>query len=270
MGRSKKHKTHGNRVGILPRMRPLLAAAALSLSLSGCASFWDDITAHSPQGGFGNDLNYRMNLIFFSRQDPIQVLAESQDGDLRRRAYLALKYDGDAQKKELVARLLIEGAKDDKDLICRLAAVERLAEIPEPRASQALVDAFYAPANVGEKNPVVRVAAVKSLGKRKEPQGLQLLGEALVRDPSTEVRVAAARALSDYRDGSSTEVLVRALREEKDLAVRYEATASLQKITGRDLPANAAEWEQHLQSPQPPDRSLTREPLNYLKQVGWW
>ena len=41
-------------------------------------------------------------------------------------------------------------------------------------------------------------------------------------------------------------------------------------LTGRDLPANAAEWEQHRLSPQPPDRTLAREPLSYLKQEGWW
>ena len=58
------------------------------------------------------------------------------------------------------------------------------------------------------------------------------------------------------------------LRDEKELTVRYEASASLQKITGKELPANAADWEQYLQSnPNPRERSLTREPINYLKQA---
>jgi HEAT repeat protein len=228
------------------------------------------MTAKSPQGDFGNNLAFKFKMLV-DRPDPLQVLAESQDGDLRRRAYLNLKIDGDAQRKEVVIQALVEGAKTEKDTICRLAAIERLPEVKDQRAIQALVDAFYSPANFGTKNPVVRVAAVNALAQIGDPTALKTLSEALARDPSMEVRIAAAKGLGNLPNAQATEALVRVLREEKDVGLRFHASASLQKITGKDLPPNAPDWEQYLKSrPATADGHIERERGSFLRQVSWW
>jgi HEAT repeat protein len=246
----------------------VLATGLLLPTLGGCY-FHECITAKSPEGDFRSNMSYKWKMLFDNRE-PLTVLGESQDGDMRRRAYLRLKIDGDAKQKEVVANVLIEGTKSEKDVICRLAAMERLPELKDPRATQTLIDAFYAPANFGEKNPVVRVAAITALGRIGDATSAQTLTEALARDPSVEVRIAAAKGLRNYQSYQATEALVRALREEKDVALRFEAMTSLQKMTGKDLPANAADWEQYFQSrPAGPDGRVTHEHTGVLKQAGF-
>jgi HEAT repeat protein len=88
-----------------------------------------------------------------------------------------------------------------------------------------------------------------------------MLGEVIAKDPAVEVRIAAARALGGYKEPQATQPLMQALRDERDLAVRYETSAALAKLTGREPPANAADWEQHLQNP-------TRG--SGVKQAAWW
>ena len=252
----------------LLRWHPVLLAAALLPALGGCY-FHECITAKSPEGDFNSNLAFKWKLLFDHR-DPLVVLGESQDGDMRRRAYLRLKIDGDAKQKAVVANVLIEGAKTEKDTVCRLAAIERLPEVKDPRATQALIEAFYAPANFGEKNPVVRVAAVTALAKINDATAVQTMTEALARDPSVEVRIAAAKGLRSAQSSQATEALVRTLREEKDVALRFEAMTSLQKITGKELPANAAEWELYFRSrPASPEGRVTRESNGILKQAGF-
>jgi hypothetical protein len=242
---------------------------AFLLSLLGGCHFHDCITAKSPEGDFNSNLAFKWKL-FFDNRDPLVVLGESQDGDMRRRAYMKLKVGGDAKQQEVVANVLIEGAKSEKDVVCRLAAIERLPELKDPRVTQTLIDAFYSPANFGEKNPVVRVAAVNSLARLSDPNAVQTLTEALARDPSVEVRIAAAKGLRGAQTYQATEALVRALREEKDVALRFEAMTSLQKITGKELPANAAEWELYFQSrPAGAEGRVTRESTGLLKQAGF-
>lgn len=251
-------------------LRRVAGLALVAGALGGCGHFYDSMTAKSPEGDMGSNVLFKFKMLM-DRRDPLVVLAESQDGDLRRRAYLQVELDGDAQRKETVAALLIEGAKTEKDTICRLAAIERLPELKDPRATQALVDAFYAPNNFGDKNPVVRVAAVNSLARTNDQLAHKTLSEALARDPSIEVRIAAAKGLGGVPNAQATQALVRVLREEKDVNLRFHATTSLQQITGKDLPASAPEWEQYLQTrPASPDGNITREPGNLLRQANWW
>jgi HEAT repeat protein len=252
-----------------------LGGVLLGLSLSGCTNFVDDVTAVSPEGGFWNNLRYRRELIF-SRPAPLDVLAKSQDGDMRARAYRALQeprpHGGSDEDQTRMIELLATAAKSERDLICRLAATEKLGEFKDGRAHQALSDAFYAPANFQCQDPVVRVAAIQGMAKVSDPAAAQTLAEAVARDPARDVRLAAAEGLGRFQSYQATTALVKVLKEEKDVALRYQAAESLKQITGKDLPPQADQWEQYIQGRTGPDQQITREPSNksLLQQVMFW
>jgi HEAT repeat protein len=266
--------THVTSKGSRRRRLAGLAGALLGLTLGGCATFVDDCTAVSPEGGFWNNMRYRRELLL-SRPDPLEVLATSQDGDMRARAYRALKEPkargGSDEDQTKMIDLLATAAKSERDLVCRLAATEKLAEFKDQRVHQALNDAFYAPANFQSKDPVVRIAAVQGMAKVGDPSGAQVLAEIMARDPSRDVRLAAADGLGKFQSYQATSALVKVLKEEKDVALRHSAAQSLKQITGKDLPPQADQWEAYLQQKTGPDQQIVREPSkNILEQVGFW
>jgi HEAT repeat protein len=224
----------------------------LLISGLGCAQTWDDLTAHSPEGGFANDLRFRTALLLH-RRPPLEVLAESQDGDLRARAYKALKepreHGGTDEDQKMMMDLLASAAKTEKFAYCRVAAVEKLGQFKDPRAVSALQDAFYAPANVSERNPIVRVAVVQQLARKDDAHAAKLLIDALGKDPARDVRLAAAEGLGHQRYAETAEALVQVLKDDQDVALRHVATESLKKITGKDMPAKPEPWEAYLQNP---------------------
>lgn len=252
--------------------RGLLWKAAVltgAFCLGGCSTFVDDITAVSPEGGFWNNMKYRQQLLF-DRRDPLEVLASSRDGDLRARAYRRLKTTGSEEERAKVIDLLAEAAKSEKDMVSRLAAVEKLGEFKDPRAFQALQEAFYAPANAQARDPVVRIAAVQGMARSGNPNAVPILAEVVVRDPSRDVRLAAADGLGRFQNADAANALVKVLKEERDIALRHKANESLKQITGKQLPPQADQWEAYLQQRIGPDRQIAREPKNPLQQVMFW
>jgi hypothetical protein len=249
--------------------RRALAAACLGLGLGGCSTFVDDITAVSPEGGFWNNMKYRQQLLF-DRREPMEILATSRDGDLRARAYRRLKTSGSAEEQAKVIQMLAEAAKSEKDLVCRLAATEKLGEFKNPQAFQALQEAFYAPANAQARDPVVRIAAVQGMAKTGNPAAVPILSEVVLRDPSRDVRLAAADGLGRFQSADAAGTLVKLLKEERDIALRHKAHESLKQMTGKNLPPQADQWETYLQERIGPDRQIAREPKNPLQQVMFW
>ncbi len=256
-----------------------LGGSLLALILAGCAStFWDDATAVSPTGKFKDTMALRWQLLTH-RIDPMETLANSSDGDLRARAYRMLsepkQHGGSDRDQDYVLEALASAAKTEKQVICRTAAVEKLGEFKDARAVQALTEAFYAPINFSDKNPVVRMACLTSLGRIGNPAGLETLSEAASRDPSMDVRIAAAKALGNFNDYQAPQTLVQILKQEKNLALRHQAAESLEQITGKDLPPDAQAWEEFLRNPnQPQERKLTgllprRERQNPVEQAGY-
>jgi hypothetical protein len=251
----------------------MLSSAVLSLSLGGCAQFIDDCTAVSPQGDFMSNMHFRYNLLFH-RPPPMEVLASSQDGDERALAYRRLRIPGgNSEEQTQVLSILAKAAREERDLVCRLAATEKLGESDDPRVIQAVADAFYAPANATDQGMVVRVAAVNALAQLGNPESAQLLADAAAKDPQRDVRMAALKGLGQFQGQQATNTLVQVLKEEKDVAMRFTANASLQKITGRELPPEADQWEQYFQNPAQfpaPERSVTKDAKEVLKQVSFW
>jgi HEAT repeat protein len=227
----------------------MLALACLALSQAGCASFWDDVTSR--------DFTLKG---WFYPPDPLVVLRDSTDGDLRAKALLALKEPrangGTEADQEVVVKILVTAASAEKQPLCRLAAIQTLGHFKDPRAVTGLTDAFYA-ANLNaapDTATVLRCTALNALGETKNPAAVELLAR-VVKEPPAEgtevekqqgldVRIAAARALGNFSHYQATDSLVTILRTEKDVALRDRAYESLKLATGKDLPPDAQLWQQ--------------------------
>lgn len=91
-------------------------------------------------------------------------------------------------------------------------------------AVPALIDAL------SDDNTSVRLAAVQSLGSLEDPRAIAALGKALKDDPDPRVRQAAADALASIDDARAVPHLLAALRAEKVAAVRERVVHALGEI----------------------------------------
>jgi len=255
--------------------RGLVGAGLVSLGLSGCAQFWDNVTS--------NDFHF--SSLWEKDPNPMLVLRDSKDGDKRARALRALKepkqFGGDDKDQDAVVGILVAAAKEEKQPLCRLAAIESLGHFKDPRATQGLIDAYYkATAFQPETATVVQVAALTSLGETKNPAGVDLLAK-VVRAPSPafdvtdtekqqehDRRLAAAKALGNFTHYQATEALVYVLKNEKDVALRDRAHDSLVAATGKDLPDDPRLWDKELNDPLAAGKTVDQNKKFTL--TGWF
>ncbi|MCS7167213.1 MAG: HEAT repeat domain-containing protein [Gemmatales bacterium] len=251
----------------------------LSVALSGCAYFWEDITAHSPEGGFVNDMKYRLRLLL-NPPDPLEVLAHSRDGDFRARAYRQVReprdYGGSEEDQQKFIEGLIWGAKHEPDAIARIAAIERLAECKDPRAREFFfsVENTKEPVLYYDRDLMVQMTALQALGRLNDPRAIPILAKAAQFGASLDVRLHAVRALRNYPSMQAAQALVEVLRDEerkppsqRQVALQHEVRECLGEFTGRDFPAEAQPWADYLaQNPQIPGPN----PNPLLRLVSWW
>ena len=245
----------------------------IGTSLAGCSHFGEDFFARNEQGEW-YDLSYKFDLAWNQGGPPLEVLAKSQDGDLRRRAIERLTEPGDAKQREHYITVLGAAARSERDAICRLAAVQQLGTYKDPAATKALVDAYQIPANVQEKNGIIQVTIVQALGKTKDPAGLTTLVAALDPKNTEDLRAAAAHSIGKFPPSQplydASAALLASFKQEKSTVVKHEVHQSLVRITGRDLPANPQVWEQTFQQAAAKDEPLAKEPGMLLRLASWW
>jgi HEAT repeat protein/beta-lactamase regulating signal transducer with metallopeptidase domain len=114
---------------------------------------------------------------------------------------------------------LSRALKEDTDPRVREAAAHSLGEIDDSRAVPALLEALRA-----EKAPNVKVQIVKALGEIDDPSAVQGIA-AVVKDPSIQVRRAAAWALGEIEDPSAVPALTSMVRDEDAEVRKYVASA---------------------------------------------
>lgn len=252
-------------------------AAALALAalpaLAGCGHFWEDVTSRSPQPGVWNNVKYRWDLAF-NRPEPLQVLATSSDGDMRRRALEDLDTSPSWWKKQgdddLMFRVLSTSALQERDTICRVLAIEKLAELKDPRVTQTLKECYEAPVNQDPNLPSVRIAVLQAFGKRRDQGGVELLTAALKKDNPPDLRQAAAASLGRIKNDQAASELVRLLKEEKDVSLKYRAWLGLKEMTGKDLPAKAEVWEEQFRTASAAGQPLFPEKSGVIKLANFW
>jgi hypothetical protein len=263
-------------------------AALLCLGLGGCAGTnwslggaWDDITAR----------DWEIRNLWGKQPDPLVVLRDSNDGDKRAKALRALRepaqYGGTKEEQDAVVTVLCTAVQTERQAWCRQAAISSLRTFKDPRAAEALVQAYYAAAKSNyppETVNIIHCQVLEALGEVGNPAGVQLL-LTVVKEPPVDgpdqdqqqkmsERIAAARALRHFKNLQAAETLVAVLKTERDPALRDRAHESLQIATGKRLPADAQPWEEYLHTTQP-DKVFSDGPglgdqLRDVVNIGWW
>jgi HEAT repeat protein len=226
----------------------------MCLSSSGCADFWDEVTAR----------DFTFKGYFAAKPDPLIVLRDSTDGNLRAKALAALQepsqHGGSAEEQDIVVKILISAATQDRQPWCRQKAIATLATFKDPRVMDALRDAYYSAGSfTPEMATRLRCETLEALGTFGNPASVDFLVKILREPPvegaerdkqqTTDERIAAARALGHFNHYQGTAALVDVLRTEQDLSLRETARGSLVAVTGKNLPADAREWDNLFHSP---------------------
>jgi HEAT repeat protein len=195
--------------------------------------------------------------LFVREQDPMYVINNSQEGDKRAEAFRRLKEPirngGTQQDQDAVVTVLVYAAANDRQALCRQAAIFALREFQDPRAVEGLKEAYYKASNFqSDSATVIRCLALSAMGNTRNPAAIDLLVKVL-REPdvqgaevdklqSMDVRIAAARALGNFHTKDAAEALVAALKSDQD-PLHMPAYESLVAATGRHLPRDPQVWD---------------------------
>jgi hypothetical protein len=259
-----------------PVGRGLLAAvlAAAGLGAAGCGTFWDDVTRR--------DFSFQR---LINPPSPLVVLKNSHDADDRARAMRSLREPlqngGDERDQAVVVTVLSTAATSDRQIVCRMAAISALRHFKDPRAVEALKDAYY---RAGDFDPetatIVRCQALDALGATGQPAAVDLLvrvikeppveGAAEDKQAKMDERIAAARALGGFKQYAAAAALADVLRTDQDVALRNRATESLRTMTGKDLPADYTAWAGFLNKPEGRDAVVKDNSGGWISLVSWW
>jgi HEAT repeat protein len=239
-----------------PTRRRTWLAAALVLSLAGCANLWDEVTSR----------DFKVKSLWSKPPDPVDVIKNSTDGQLRAKAFASLKepqqFSGSPEEQEFYLQMLTTAAREDREPLVRLSAIRALGSFKDPRAVRSLED-VYQQARLPftqDFNSMIRQQALASLEKNGDDETRHLLirvarqpgpsnegGQSQSdRQQTQDEKLIAIRALGRYRQQECIDTLTYILKTEKDVALRDRAHDSLELVTGRKLPEEAeaiqAEW----------------------------
>jgi HEAT repeat protein len=258
-----------------PSFLPLsLVLGSCLTGLTGCANFWDEVTSR----------DFDVKSLWAAKPNPLVVLATDSDGNKRAKALRALhepnQRGGTAKEQDAIVKILATAATADQQALCRLAAINSLAEFKDPRAAEALDRAFLDNAPFPpEINNVIKQQALAALGQTGSAVAQHRLilvanepppaaDTSLVeKQQKMDLRLTALRSLGKFNHYEVTETLVKVLKAEKDVALRDRAQQSLVEVTGKQLPPDAKQWEDYLHQPggPPPPSKNT-----FATLVSWW
>jgi HEAT repeat protein len=122
---------------------------------------------------------------------------------------------------------LVQALRTDTDARVREAAAEALGEIHSARAVPGLIAALGS-----EKVSAVRAKIASALGEIKDKRAVEALGAA-VRDADAEVRREAVSALGELESAAAVPMLIPALKD-ADAETRKEAASALGEIQSKD------------------------------------
>jgi HEAT repeat protein len=155
----------------------------------------------------------------------------------------------------------------------RLAAIQRLAELNDPRAMEPIVAALR------DEDRSVRNAAVQALGRTGDPRAVPALIECL-QDRYWEPRLPVVQALGQICDSRAVQPLIAALKDQ-DQHVQRAAIESLAQIgdPGAAQPLVAIESLAQIGDPgaaqplvailQAIDKPARRSAVQALDRIGW-
>lgn len=245
----------------------------LSLSVCGCASFWDDVVTNRNRDIKG----------YFMKTSPLEVIRDSTDGGKRGQALAALEepleHGGTQEEQEQFLKFLTVAALNDKESLCRLGAVRALGKWKDPRAVRILEDAYLQRLPFSsEINVIIRQQVLASLEETGNSEARHLLiraarqpnatGSYQERQQVLDERLSAIRGLAKFKQYDSTETLLHILETEKDVALRDRAQQSLRTATGKNLPAEATAWRDYLHNSdanKKPDANIIQRVVDWVR-----
>lgn len=253
--------------------RRLVALALLGVTSAGCATFWDDVTSR----------NFSLSA-WFTREDPLVVLRDNDDGNKRARALAALEEPlakgGTQEQQEVHIKILTATALSDREPYCRLAAIQTLGRFKDGRAAETLRAVFLQPLPYSaEVNSRIQQQVLSALAETRHDRARDLLirvakdlpveGSLQDEQETLDRRLTAIRGLGNFPQPDATATLLFLLKTDKDVAVRDRSHEALKKSTGKNLPADAAQWEQALY-PRAVDQPSGVANAGYSGGIGDW
>ena len=149
---------------------------------------------------------------------------------------------------------LVQALKTDTDARVREAAAEALGQIDNPRAVPGLIAAL-----ASEKVPAVREKIAAALGEIGDARAVEPLGAA-VRDPEAQVRREVVQALGQLESRAAVPMLIPALKD-SDVETRRHAAEALGQLESPDaLDALAA-------ATKDADAEVRKEAVEALGQI---
>lgn len=145
--------------------------------------------------------------------------------------------------------------RTDMDATVRSAAVRALGRAGDVKYIDGVLRAL------SDESDMVRCDAALALAGIRDPSAEGPLTHRALTDSSTDVRSACARTLRHYRSRRVVQTLVKCL-DDANLAVRFNAHASLVKLTGVDMGLDSRAWEIQADQPLPPASGAKARP--------WW
>jgi HEAT repeat protein len=252
-------------------VRLLLSCCLLPAVATGCTGFWDTVTSHK----------FKMQDLY-TTPSPLVVLQKSDDGWERAKALAALREPaqngGTPKDQEIFIEILTRSAKDDRDPLCRIAAIHTLGQFKDPRAADVLRSVTEQDLRYGsDLNNKIRQAALLALAETGQPVAVRRLIEVAKEPPAEgskqdmqevlDRRLTAICGLGKYNYPESNDTLVQILKTDRDVAVRKRAYDSLVAATGKDLPPRPEAWAAYLhpETQRPGEAMAAQQPPS-----GFW
>ncbi len=286
----------------MTRLRTIAAifAASAIATTCGCAGTWDKVSSQKFRDNPFKSTFYpaedpmtvlRTKVDGNERADAMRRLTEpAADGK-------------SAQEQDEALQALATAATSDPSPIVRCAAIDALGRFADPRAVKILIAAYHqadgAPTEptkggvmqAGRFDPLagmgpvgfepvftttLRSRAATALASTKQPEAVTFLASVAAGSgvdengqPTTDrdVRSAAVRGLGRVRSKESVAALSRILKDEsgRDVVLAHNAHAGLKDLTGKNIPADPAEWEKVVQA----GVEVQPEPNLLQRAAGW-
>lgn len=284
----------------MTRLRTIAATLAISATC-GCAATWDKVSSQKFRDNPFKSTFYpaedpmtvlRTKVDGNERADAMRRLTEpAADGK-------------SAQEQDEALQMLATAATSDPSPIVRCAAIDALGRFADPRAVKILIAAYHqadgAPSEPakggviqtgGKFDPLagmgpvgfepvftttLRSRAATALANTRQPEAVTFLASVAAGSgvdengqPTTDrdVRSAAVRGLGRVRSKESVAALSRILKDEsgRDVVLAHNAHAGLKDLTGKDIPADPAQWEKVVQA----GVEVQPEPNLLQRAAGW-
>lgn len=245
-------------------------SAVVAINLCGCTMMsWDDLTSRE----------FTVGSLWTSPPPPLAVIERSSDGYARTKALNKLDESSNKADVDKHLQVLQAAAINDRDPLCRLAALRTLGRYKDPRAAKILQEVYLSnPGMSAENNAFIRQQALTSLQASAPAEARQLFIQAALQPSGSltgaaqrdrmeilDERLSAIRALSKYPQPDAIETLVKLLESEKDIAIRKCAHESLMAATKKDIPLDGKAWREFVATGKQPARQNTSALASLVK-----